>query len=120
MRWVVDGNNVMGSRPDGWWRDRTGSLARLARLMAAWSATTDDVVLLVVDHRPDPAISDSAGPDLDVRFADRPGRNAADDVIVDLVEAGDTVVTADRGLRARLPAGVDVVGPRTFLAQLSA
>ena len=25
MRWVVDGNNVFGSRPDGWWNDRTAA-----------------------------------------------------------------------------------------------
>ena len=28
-RWIVDGMNVIGSRPDGWWRDRRGAMRRL-------------------------------------------------------------------------------------------
>ena len=28
-RLIVDGSNVMGSRPDGWWRDRDGARIRL-------------------------------------------------------------------------------------------
>ena len=38
---VVDGANVVGSRPDGWWRDRAGAAARLAeRIATALSAGT--------------------------------------------------------------------------------
>ncbi|WP_045876030.1 hypothetical protein [Pseudofrankia sp. DC12] len=41
--WVVDAANVVGSRPDGWWRDRPGAAARLhrriLRLLAAEPAS---------------------------------------------------------------------------------
>ena len=38
MRWIVDGNNVMGSRPDGWWRDRENAARALAEQVAAFAA----------------------------------------------------------------------------------
>ena len=34
---VVDGNNVMGSRPDGWWKDRAGATRRLVERLGAWA-----------------------------------------------------------------------------------
>jgi hypothetical protein len=40
VRWIVDGNNVMGSRPDGWWRDRDGAARRLAAEVAAFADAT--------------------------------------------------------------------------------
>ncbi|MEM7338155.1 MAG: DUF188 domain-containing protein [Actinomycetota bacterium] len=121
MRWIIDGNNVMGAVPDGWWKDRTGSLVRLAGRVADWSTEHDDDVVFVVDHRPEPAIAAAgeSSANVEVRFADRPGRDAADDVIAAMARPGDRVVTADRGLRARLTNGVDVIGPRTFLDLLS-
>lgn len=35
---IVDGANVVGSRPDGWWRDRAGATARLRDQLAAAGA----------------------------------------------------------------------------------
>jgi hypothetical protein len=35
---IVDGANVMGSRADGWWRDRAGAMARLHGELAALAA----------------------------------------------------------------------------------
>jgi selenocysteine lyase/cysteine desulfurase len=32
---LVDAANVVGSRPDGWWRDRAGATARLLARLAA-------------------------------------------------------------------------------------
>lgn len=39
---VVDGNNVMGSRPDGWWKDRAGAARRLVAQLGDWAAAGRD------------------------------------------------------------------------------
>lgn len=124
MRWFVDGNNVMGSVPDGWWNDPDAAAARLAQRVARWCRTHDDAVVLVFDGAPRASVSDAAGGNLEVDFAPRRGRDAADDRIVERVEAtyGDepdlVVVSADRGLVARLPPGVAVERPGRFLRRL--
>ncbi len=119
-RWVIDGNNVMGSRPDGWWNDRPAAMARLAQQVATWCWTHDDPVVLVFDGPDQPDVSRLAGGNLTIRFSgSRPRRDAADGVIVAIARSGDTVVTADRGLRARLGSGVATTGPRTLLDLLS-
>ena len=107
MRLIVDGNNVMGSRPDGWWRDRAGAAARLAEALGAWAeAAGREGVVVVFDGRrpagfPDPPAA------VEVRFAERPGRDAADDAIAALVAAAGSpaeleVVTSDAGLARRV------------------
>ena len=121
---VVDGNNVMGARPDGWWRDRRGAARRLVDGLDAWQAVHGTTVLVVFDGRPGADVAGPARPGLEVAFARRPGRDAADDRIVEEVEARYAaepdlaVATADRGLVGRLPPGVDVVRPRRLLAEL--
>ena len=121
---VVDGNNVMGARPDGWWRDRRGAARRLVEGLDAWQAAHGTPVLVVFDGRPGEDVAGPARPGLEVAFARRPGRDAADYRIVEEVEdryASEpdlSVVTADRGLVARLPPGVAVVRPRRLLAEL--
>jgi hypothetical protein len=115
---IVDGANVVGSVPDGWWRDRAGAAARLRDALAAAGpgavegALDDDELVLVVEGaaRKVPAV-----PGVRVVAADRSG----DDAIVDLLRregSGDgLVVTADRGLRERVTElGARVVGPRTL------
>ncbi|MET0816028.1 MAG: RNA-binding protein, partial [Solirubrobacteraceae bacterium] len=102
MRIVVDGNNVMGSRPDGWWRDRAGAAARLAEAIGAWAvAAGEEDVVVVFDGRRPGGFPDPPG--IEVRFAERSGRDAADDAIAALVAAADApagleVVTSDAGL----------------------
>ena len=124
-RWLVDGNNVMGSRPDGWWRDRTAGQARLAAEVARWAAGAGvgaigpdptGPVVLFFDGRASPEVV--AGPGVELRFADAGGPDAADDLIVTAAVDGDSVVTADRGLIERLPPGVSVIGPSAFLSRL--
>ncbi|MDH3678777.1 MAG: RNA-binding protein [Acidimicrobiia bacterium] len=117
-RWLIDGNNVMGSRPDGWWNDREGAMIRLAQQIAEWCWSHDDEVVLVFDGREQASVTELAGGNLSIRFSGRTGRDAADDVVAALASPGDRVVTADRGLRRRLPAAAAVVGPRAFLDQL--
>ncbi len=119
-RLIVDGNTVMGSRPDGWWRDRAGAARRLVEQIGDWA--TEDV-LVVFDGRGSGAFP--RPPRVEVRFAERGGRDAADDVIAALVaddEAPETlrVVTSDAGLAGRVREhGAAVTGARGFLDALS-
>ena len=112
---LVDGMNVIGSRPDGWWRDRTAAMARLASLLAARAQATGEEVVLVLDGRPRDL---GEHPGVAVRFAAH-----ADDLLVELaVEApGTPVVTSDRALAGRLRrAGARVEPSGPFRARLEA
>ena len=122
-RWIIDGNNVMGSRPDGWWNDPIGAAARLTQAIAEWCRTHDDDVVVVYDGQPEARLRRLGGGNLAVDFATRSGRDAADDRIVALAEAETdpatlTVVTSDRGLQDRLPDEVAVLGAGTFRRRL--
>jgi predicted RNA-binding protein with PIN domain len=103
MRLVVDGMNVIGSRPDRWWRDREGAMRRLAAALDEYARETGDHVTLVLDARPFDLGKGLDG--LTVRFAPD-GRNAGDDEIVRLLERDEApetvrVVTSDKELAAR-------------------
>lgn len=113
---IVDGANVVGSVPDGWWRDRRGAATRLRDALAGVGESglagisPPLEVILVVEGK---ARGVPSTPTVTVVEADGSG----DDKIVDLVRArpsGVTVVTADRGLRDRVEAlGASVIGPRS-------
>jgi len=119
---IVDGNNVIGSRPDGWWRDRAAATRRLVEQLGAFAADRDEAITVVFDG-PRPSALDAPGA-VAVIFAERSGRDAADDVIAALVAdaalpSGLTVVTSDAGLAARVRArGVRVLGSRAFRDRL--
>jgi predicted RNA-binding protein with PIN domain len=119
--WIVDGNNVFGSRPDGWWRDRPGAARRLVEAVDRWQAEVGNRVTVVFDG-PGAASTER----VEVVVATSRGRDAADREIEELVEAREVevadlvVVTSDRGLVGRLPPGVRVEGARRFLDRLSA
>ncbi|QSB17256.1 hypothetical protein JQS43_11710 [Natronosporangium hydrolyticum] len=113
---VVDAANVIGSVPDGWWRDRAAAAGRLrdALLPVAVAGLPAvppplEVVLVVEGAARD--VASVAG----VRVVSAPG--SGDDEIVALVRAADNrrhraVVTADRGLQQRVRAlGATVLGP---------
>jgi len=113
-RWLVDGMNLIGSRPDRWWNDRDGAVRRLIAELDRFATATGEDLTVVFDHRPpdvDPGRHGAVG----VAFASRRGRNAADDEIVDMLAgdpepAGARVVTSDRRLAERvreLGAGVE-------------
>ena len=121
---LVDAANVVGSRPDGWWRDRAGAAERLLRDVAAAAPG----IFAVPEagfrwiSRPVVVLEGAAKQALDV-----PGPEvvracgSGDDAIVDVARRGGewVVVTADRGLRSRLPPGVRAVGPSTLRSWLS-
>jgi predicted RNA-binding protein with PIN domain len=114
-RLIVDGMNVIGSRPTGWWRDRRGAMSELAEELARHAAETGDEVALVLDSKPFDLPSGTDG--IDVRFAPARRPDAADDVIVDMVAADAEpssleVATSDRRLASR----VHMLGAETISA----
>lgn len=119
---VVDGHNVIGTRPDGWWRDRQGAARRLlARVQCLAAADGGTGMVLVLDV----AVAGLAEGDhggVSVRYARRRGRDAADDRIVDDLGELDgpvEVVTSDRALAARAAArGARITGAGAFLSRL--
>ena len=115
MRWLVDGMNVIGSRPTGWWRDRRGAMRRLVERLDDFAERTGDEVAVVLDG----ASFDLPAERAEVAFARRRGRDAADDDIAARAEAGITVVTSDRELARRsAERGADVMGAGEFLRRL--
>jgi uncharacterized protein YaiI (UPF0178 family) len=114
-RWLVDGMNVIGTRPTGWWRDRPRAMRELLEELRA----LDEPVTVVFDGEPFDVEPDQK---VEVRFATRRGRNAADDDIVALVaEAVEPpcVVTSDAELAKRVREhGAEVLGAGTFRARL--
>jgi hypothetical protein len=122
---LVDVANTVGSRPDGWWRDRAGAttrlLGRLARLPGAELPGPDGtpvpvVALVAVVEGQARDVEAPAGIRL-VR-AEGSGDDALAAVAAELADGDDDVlvVTADRGLRNRLPVTARVTGPGWLLA----
>lgn len=106
MRWIVDGMNVIGCRPDGWWRDRRAAMGRLVAHVEHWAETENADVTVVFEHPPRPPLQSSV---VAVTHAPQAGADAADDEIVRLLADDDrvadvVVVTSDRGLAERVRA----------------
>jgi len=124
---VIDVANVMGSRPDGWWRDRAAAALRLVRGSAVLPGRRvsgpDGVavrlarVVAVVEGQAR-AVPEVDGVDLVRASAD--GDQAVVQACETIVADGGRplAVTADRALRARLPAGTVLAGPRWLLGLL--
>ena len=123
MRWLVDGMNLIGARPDGWWRDRPRAMRELVAELRAYAAATGDEVVVVFDGE---AFDLDGGPGVEVAFAARRGRDAADDEIAALVTRHPGpealgVVTSDSSLADRVRrAGSAVVGANAFRRRLDA
>ena len=115
VRWLVDGMNVIGSRPTGWWRDRPGAMRDFLHRLERFAQDGGDEVAVVFDGKPFELPSER----VDVAFASRRGPDAADDDIAARAEPGVTVVTSDSELvrRAR-ERGADVIGAGEFLRRL--
>ncbi|HEU5454940.1 MAG TPA: hypothetical protein VFU85_04580 [Nocardioides sp.] len=117
---VVDAANVVGSRPDGWWKDRAGAARRLHERLLVADTSYDDVVLVLEGAAKGGVPAGRDGHVLTVH-ASRDG----DATIVEqarlAAERGSavTVVTADRFLRARVEGvGARAMGPSWLLDQL--
>src|SRR5947208_287887 len=121
MRWLIDGMNVIGTRPDGWWRDRDAAMLRLVDMLERWAAQSGEDVAVVFERKPSPPISSTV---IDVLHAPKPKANAADDEIVRLLRehpdpAAVRVVTSDRLLADQAwAAGASVEGSESFRARL--
>jgi predicted RNA-binding protein with PIN domain len=129
MHLVIDGMNVIGARPDGWWRDRAAARRALVAELASFARVHPrDEVTVVFDGRPGPGETDGPCEDgIRTLFA-RGGPDAADHAIVRLLEdlaetSGSeddvTVVTSDAVLAERTRRlGARVEGAGSFRARL--
>jgi hypothetical protein len=116
---VVDAANVVGSRPDGWWKDRPGAARRLHEQLLVADLPYDEVVL-VLEGAAKSGVR--VGRDGQVRTVHAKGEG--DDTIVEqarlAAEKGRVVVvTADRMLQARVGGvGAQALSPSWLLDQL--
>ncbi len=118
---MVDVANVMGSRADGWWRDRAGAARRLLEQVRSGGVDGSEVVL-VLEGRARTGVEESESDGWRVVHAPAEGDDAVVAEARVLVEQGRQVivVTADRELRGRVAAlGVACHGPRWFLDRLA-
>lgn len=112
---VVDGANVVGAVPDGWWKDRAAAARRLhERLLVA--DMSYDVIVLVLEGQAKGGVR--AGRDAHVMTVHAPkdGDSTIRAQVVAARERGDvvTVVTADRALSANVAPAL-VLSPRWLL-----
>ena len=125
---VIDGNNVVGAGVAGWWRDPPAAVRRLLeRLRCSVTVSGGHVVLVLDVPQPDLVEGDHGG--VVVRYAARRGRDAADERILELLDAGFPgdadgpalveVITSDRALaEGARQRGARVTGAGAFLARL--
>jgi predicted RNA-binding protein with PIN domain len=112
--------NVVGCRPDGWWRDRRGAMRRLSESLAAFATETGEPLTVVFDGQ----AFDLSAPPAEVLFASTRGRDAADHdiaaiALADPDPASLRVVTSDRSLADRVrAAGAEVVPSARFRRRL--
>jgi predicted RNA-binding protein with PIN domain len=124
-RWLVDGMNLIGSRPDRWWNDPDRAVRRLVQELDRYAAATGEDVMVVFDRRP-PGLQPGRHGGVVVAFASRPGRNAADDEIVHILAADPAppsfaVVTSDKRLAERArQLGASVQSTGAFRRRLDA
>lgn len=119
--WIVDAMNVIGSRPDGWWKDRNEAMRAFAKLVDERAGATSKDIAIIFDSDPGPLPQTNH---IDIVIARRRGPNAADHEIERLVAADDDpgrlrVVTSDRALIEKVTAlGAKVISAGSFRAEL--
>jgi predicted RNA-binding protein with PIN domain len=121
VRWLIDGMNVIGTRPDGWWHDRDAAMLRLVKLIEDWAAYEGEDVTVVFERKPSPPIRSTV---IEIAHAPRPRAAAADDEIIRRLRADPNpgrvrVVTSDRWLADRAWAvGASVEGADSFRSRI--
>lgn len=121
MRWLVDGMNVIGTRPDAWWKDRDAAMLRLVDALERWAAADGEDVVVVFERPPSPPIRSTV---IEVTAAPKPRRDAADHEIIRRLKADPQpravrVVTSDRWLSERAYAeGATVEGSASFRGRI--
>ncbi|CAN5654213.1 hypothetical protein BH11ACT8_BH11ACT8_10490 [soil metagenome] len=117
---IVDGANVVGARPEGWWKDRAGAALRLHEALMT-ADVPQDVVVLVLEG----AAKGGVRPGRDAHVRTVHAKGSGDDTIVAeakaCAERGErtTVVTADRILMGRVEHhGAMILSPTWLLAEL--
>lgn len=120
-RWIIDAMNVIGSKPDGWWKDRGAAMRTFAETVDRHALRTGKNITVVFDTDP---VELPHTPHIDIVIARERGRNAGDREIERLVaEEQDPgtvrVVTSDRDLADRVTAaGGSVVSSGSFRTKL--
>jgi predicted RNA-binding protein with PIN domain len=121
MHFVVDGMNVIGTRPDGWWSDRDAAMAKLVDELERFSAASGDDVTVVFERAPRPPLRSTV---IDIAHAPKPRADAADYKILEIVKAHPEpaklhVVTSDHWLSdAARDAGAIVEPSEGFRSRL--
>jgi predicted RNA-binding protein with PIN domain len=117
---VVDGANVVGSRPDGWWKDRPGAAARLHEQLMVADTSYDEVVLVL-----EGAAKGGVKAGRDAHVLTVHARGEGDDTIVAEAKAASergadqvAVVSADRVLQARVARWATALGPSWLLDRI--
>ncbi len=115
---VVDGANVVGARPNGWWKDRAGAARRLHEQVVV--ADLDGEVILVLEGAAKAGVPAGTDGHLTVVHAPRDGDAEIVRRAHTAAAAGHevTVVTADRLLSARVAKAGSTVGPSWLLDRL--
>jgi predicted RNA-binding protein with PIN domain len=117
VRWIVDAMNVIGTRPDGWWKNRRRALTGLVERLESWAVTEGHSVTVAFEHPMTPPIRSTV---VEIAYAPAAAANSADDEIIRLILADPdppeiTVVTSDAGLAQRVrDAGATVYSAARF------
>jgi YacP-like NYN domain len=113
--------NVIGSRPDGWWRDRDRAIERLIGQVDRWAGHREERVTVMLEHEPRRELDAER---VEIAWARVGGADAADREILArlpdwLAEDEVLLVTSDRDLRTKArAAGAEVIPSRPFRAEL--
>jgi uncharacterized protein YaiI (UPF0178 family) len=104
VRWIVDAMNVIGIRPDGWWKNRRGAMVNLVENLERWASAEGQQVTVVFEHPMSPPIRSSV---VEIGHAPKAAANSGDDEIVRRVQADAnpddlTIVTSDVTLADRV------------------
>ena len=120
---LIDAANVIGSRPDGWWRDRPAAARRFVDRVrhAATTGRLTVPVVVVLEGAARRGLTAGEADGVTVLHAPASGDDLLVAVTAEAAEAAEpvTLVSADRALRARVEQlGAGLAAPRWLLQVL--